>query len=246
MSKVISILTPTRQRPARLAQFIMSVYQHTSNKERVEMLIYVDNDDPAREQYMDFFEHCQTEFQNFLRIHFLFDEPKSVSKSWNDLYERSVGDIIIMGNDDLMYRTPQWDVRVEQAVEQYPDEIYCMWMEDGINSGAHCAFPIVSRKWCETLGYFTPGVFHFGYNDTWVYDIAMRVDRTQFLNNIIGEHLHFTQGKSQRDETYNRNRVEGRNYYQLDGVIFNSPEMIAKRDLDAHKLLEVINDFSNL
>ena len=74
----------------------------------------------------------------------------------------------------------------------------------------------------------------------------MRVDRTQFLNNIIGEHLHFTQGKSQRDETYNRNRVEGRNYYQLDGVIFNSPEMIAKRDLDAHKLLEVINDFSNL
>jgi hypothetical protein len=74
----------------------------------------------------------------------------------------------------------------------------------------------------------------------------MRVGRTQFLNNIIGEHLHFTQGKSQRDETYNRNRVEGRNYYQLDGVIFNSQEMVAKRNLDARKLLEVINDFSNL
>ena len=43
------------------------------------------------------------------------------------------------------------------------------------------------------------------------YDIAMRVGRTQFLNNIIGEHFTFLlKGKSQRDETYNRNRVEGR------------------------------------
>jgi hypothetical protein len=40
MSKVISILTPTRQRPNRLSEFVMSVYQHTEEKDRVGMLIH--------------------------------------------------------------------------------------------------------------------------------------------------------------------------------------------------------------
>ena len=181
MSKRISILTPTRQRPHRLSEFIMSVYQHTEEKDRVEMLMYVDADDPTKDQYMDFFVHCQTEFQDFLRIHFIFGAPKSVSKSWNELYIRSVGDIIIMGNDDMIYRTPSWDRMVELESNKFEDDIYCMWMDDRANQENHCAFPIVSQKWCETLGYFTPGVFHFGYNDTWVIDLAKRIDRCRYL-----------------------------------------------------------------
>ena len=55
MSKRISILTPTRQRPHRLSEFIMSVYQHTEEKDRVEMLMYVDADDPTKDQYYRFF-----------------------------------------------------------------------------------------------------------------------------------------------------------------------------------------------
>ena len=240
MSKVISILTPTRHRPNRLSEFIMSVYQHTDVKNRVEMLMYVDVDDPTKDQYLDFFEHCQTEFKDFLRIHFVFGAPKSVSQSWNELYIRSVGDIIIMGNDDMIYRTPSWDRIVELESNAYEDDIYCMWMDDRINRENHCAFPIVSRKWCETLGYFTPGVFHFGYNDTWVFDIARRIDRCRFLAGVIGEHMHFTQGKAPTDETYQRNRTQGSNYYQMDKVIFESPEMVQKRIDDAEKLKKVM------
>ena len=240
MSKRISILTPTRQRPHRLSEFIMSVYQHTEEKDRVEMLMYVDADDPTKDQYMDFFVHCQTEFQDFLRIHFIFGAPKSVSKSWNELYIRSVGDIIIMGNDDMIYRTPSWDRMVELESNKFEDDIYCMWMDDRAHQENHCAFPIVSRKWCETLGYFTPGVFHFGYNDTWVFDLAKRIDRCRYLGGVIGEHMHFAFSKSSFDETSARNRTEGSNYYKLDKVIFESPEMIQKRIEDAEKLKKVM------
>ena len=219
MSKVISILTPTRQRPNRLSEFIMSVYQHTEEKNRVEMLMYVDRDDPTKDQYMDFFVHCQTEFKDFLRIHFVFDEPKSVSKSWNDLYERSVGDIIIMGNDDLLY---------------------CMWMDDRINRDKHCAFPIVSRKWRETLGYFTPGVFHFGYNDTWVFDIDQKINRCRFLGGVVAEHMHFASQKAPYDETYARNRTQSYDFYELDRQIFDSEAMREKRIEDAIKLKKVM------
>ena len=240
MSKVISILTPTRQRPNRLSEFIMSVYMHTEVKNRVELLMYVDRDDPTKDQYLDFFEHCQTEFRDFLRIHFVFDEPKSVSKSWNDLYEKSVGDIIIMGNDDLLYQTPSWDRMVELESNKFEDEIYCMWMDDRINRENHCAFPIVSRKWCETLGYFTPGVFHFGYNDTWVFDIAQKINRCRFLGGVVAEHMHFASQKAPYDETYARNRTQSYDFYELDRQIFDSEAMREKRIEDAIKLKKVM------
>ena len=241
MSKVISILTPTRNRVSRLNDFILSVYQHTRKKGRVEMLMYVDDDDPSRQQYKEYSKHCQTEFAEMLNIRFVFGESKSVSASWNDLYAKSVGDILIMGNDDLEYRTSLWDLRIEKESERFEDEIYCMWMDDKIHEDRQCAFPIVSRKWCETLGYFTPGVFEFGYNDTWVYDIAKRIGRCKWIGNVVAEHMHFSQSKSQTDDTYRRNRVGDRgNLYALDGQIFDSLEMVEKRMADADKLRAVM------
>ena len=239
MSKVISILTPTRQRVSRLSDFVLSVYQHTEEKNRLEMLMYIDSDDPNKEHYMDYYDYLQTEFKDFMRVLFVCGEPQSVSKSWTDLYKKSVGDIIIMGNDDLIYKTPSWDRMVELESNAYEDDIYCMWMDDRINSDIHCAFPIVSRKWCDTLGYFTPGVFHFGYNDTWVFDIAKRVNRCRFLGGVVAEHLHFAANKSTYDETYAKKRHE-QNSYALDRHIFESEEMVQRRVADAEKLKKVM------
>ena len=116
---------------------------------------------------------------------------------------------------DLIYRTRGWDTNVEEESKKFPDDIYCMWMEDLINGEKHCAFPIVSKKWYTTLGYFTPGVFNFGYNDTWVFDVAKKVGRTHFIPNAVNEHMHFTTGKSGMDDTYNRNRTQERgNLYE--------------------------------
>ena len=52
--------------------------------------------------------------------------------------------------------------------------------------------------------------------------------------------MHFTQGKAIKDETYMRNREVGRNYYQMDEVIFNSKEMVQRRIDDAEKLKKVM------
>ena len=88
--KTISILTPTRGRPGRLGEFIKSVYETATDRLRIEMLMYVDSDDEAKDAYMDYLLFSQKEFSEFLRVHIIFGEPKSVSKSWNDLYERNV------------------------------------------------------------------------------------------------------------------------------------------------------------
>ena len=73
-----------------------------------------------------------------------------------------------------------------------------------------------------------------------MFDIAKRIGRCRYLGGVIGEHMHFAFNKSSFDETSARNRTEGSNYYKLDKVIFESPEMIQKRIDDAEKLKKVM------
>ena len=243
--KKIAILTPTRSRPGKLDTFIQSVYSTATHPERIFTYNYIDADDPRIKAYEEYTSRQHNNSTN------LIGEPQSVSISWNVLANLAVNeseqpaDILIMGNDDLIYRTPGWDDIIEEESLKFPDDIYCMWMEDLINGEKHCAFPIVSKKWYTTLGYFTPGVFNFGYNDTWVFDVAKRIGRTHFIPNAVNEHMHFTTGKSGMDDTYNRNRTQDRgNLYEKDKIIFDDTE--SKRKEDADKLMELTNGQSRV
>lgn len=237
--KTISILTPSRNRSDRLDTFVRSIYETADHPERIEILNYIDNDDPSIKEYKEFEDSYVSEFYELLNFRNLYGPPMSVSKSWNEIARMSLGDILIMGNDDLVYRTQYWDTTLETELRKYPDDVYCAWFEDKINGPKHCAFPIISRTWFDALGYFTPGVFHFGYNDTWVYDIAKKCGRTHFIKDVVVEHLHFTTGKSQMDDTYARNRTQEKgNLYAKDKIIFEETEQ--DRVKDAQKLLDII------
>lgn len=236
----IAILTPTRGRPLRLNEFMNSVLGYAHSPDQVMMFNYIDHTDPKLEEY----KSLLAGYYRPSSVVNVYGEEKSVSKSWNDLASMAHewgADVFIMGNDDLVYRTMDWDQKLKYELAKYPDEIYCAWMEDKINGERHCAFPIVSRKWYDTLGYFTPGVFHFGYNDTWLFDIARRIDRLHFLPHIVAEHMHGPSGKAPMDDTYARNRTQERgNLYEKDLVIFNNTN--CNRQEDAKKLMKVMLD----
>jgi len=219
-----------------MCRFVRSVFS-TAAGDDVYCYNYIDADDSSLPEYQE----KLSEFGAKAVTH--VGEPQSVSKSWNviaDMAMRDGADVFIMGNDDLVYRTQGWDTVLEERIKKFPDEIYCMWVEDKINSNRHCAFPIVSRKWVETLGYFTPGIFEFGYNDTWVFDIGKKVRRLLFIPEVVSEHMHATVGKSPKDETFLRNRVTERgNLYALDKVTFEKTE--GKRIEEAAKLMKVMD-----
>jgi len=235
-----SILTPTRNRPANCERFIKSVYNSTKTRKNVEMLFYVDEDDPAIEAYKSLHWHAQKEYEGFKKIEFVFGNPMSVSKSWNIIAERCIGDVLIMGNDDLVYQTDGWDEKLDQELDQYrQDKVYVAWMNDGINGERHCAFPIVSREWYECLGRFTPGCFNFGYNDTWIFEVGTMLERLHYIPFIKAEHLHFSVGKSEMDDTYAHNRTKEKgNLYAKDQVLFNKTR--AARMDDRDRLRELI------
>ena len=235
--KAISILTPTRNRPNNCDRFIKSLYETTQYTGTLELLFYVDNDYPAKDIYKEIEERWQN---NFWRVEFVIGEPMSVSKSWNIIAEKSLGDIMIMGNDDLVYKTVRWDAKLLGQLMELNDPYYLTWFNDGINGSKHCAFPVISREWYETLGYFAPGIFNFGYNDTWLYDIAKRVGKLNFMGDILVEHLHFSTGKANMDDTYARNRTQEKgNLYIKDKEIYE--RTVEDRIIAATKIKERSN-----
>ncbi|SVC81926.1 uncharacterized protein METZ01_LOCUS334780, partial [marine metagenome] len=171
--------------------FIESVYENCECPDTVEMINYIDDDDDEILDYQNYEKNFKNKFPKFLNIKNYYLEALSVSNSWNVLAKNSLGDIFIMGNDDLIYTTYGWDKILKEETKKYRDQIYLMWFNDGIKKNTHASFPIVSRAWYNTLGYFTPGCFNFGRNDAWLFQIALYLRRAHYIENVKIEHISF-------------------------------------------------------
>lgn len=136
---------------------------------------------------------------------FVYPRGMGVGPIWNRLASEAKGDLLLMGNDDQRYVTTGWDVRFAQESARYPDGIFLMWCDDGINGDRHAAFPCVSRRWTEAVGRFVPESFGFFYHDTWLYDVAHRIGRLRYLPDVSVLHAHWTVGGVD-DETTKANR----------------------------------------
>ncbi len=201
----VSVLVPTRGRPREAWRMAGSALDTASSVESVEVLLGVDADDP------EYHEYLRLQLENSGRNINCIVVPQgwTVSQIWNHLWKLSEGRVFLMGNDDQLFKTLDWDLRLLEVDRSYPDGIYVAWFNDMVNGATHCAFPCVSRTWTETLGYFAPEVgFRFFRNDTWAYDLGLRVGRTHYLDDVVIEHLHWSKG-GVKDDTTRRNRDGG-------------------------------------
>jgi glycosyl transferase/beta-hydroxylase protein BlmF len=201
------MLCPTRNRTVKVQRFVASVHRTCADPGHVELLFYVDDDDPALDAYRRTIEQLQQRYPDFRAIELVVGPPISVSRSWNTLAQASAGDLLMMANDDQLYVDYGWDRRLDEYVRAAPDPVFAMFFEDGQYPPDGGDFPIVSRTWYETLGYFTPGIFEFWYNEAWIFDIANRLQRITRIPKVLVEHLHYSDYKSVLDDTYKRHRL---------------------------------------
>lgn len=187
---MISLLTPTRKRPDRLTEMVGSAIETTLPGE-IEILCYVTDDDSSYDN-----------LEGSLAMSFIRGPRRTFSDLWNALIPFAHGDIFMLCADDVIFRTPGWAKIVEDAYSACPDKILCVYGDDlHPNGKTFAALPFVSRKWVETLGYFTPDGFTCDWCDTWIQDIADMIGRKQLLP-IVTEHRHYFWGKAAIDETY--------------------------------------------
>lgn len=222
----IAIITPSRGRPKELYRFFESVNSTVSGQNRIYFLFGIDEDDPSRYDYYSMLQQMLLRAKDNVKVVMVEEEKRSIGIIWNELARmkawKDSPDVFIMGNDDLMYDTPDWDIILEEKLLSEDHPFYMHWFDDGLNGERHCAFPIVTKHWIAATGSFAPECFLFFYHDTWVYDIAKKAGVARYIPEVKISHLHFSNGSSPNDRTY----AQWRNNptHNLDTDIFRQLE----------------------
>jgi hypothetical protein len=221
---MISILLPTRHRPDGLRRVIDTALHTSVISHNLEFVAYVDNDDTSYDK--DFPELV------------IRRGPRIVlSNMWNKCAELAKGDIFMQGNDDILFKTHGWDIKVEFAFEQSKSKILMVHGSDGSGSGHRSArgefgpHPFLHRRWFETLGYVTPPYFSSDYGDTWINDLANALDCRSYIPFVI-EHCHFHFGKASQDDV----TMDRLMRHSSDGVDRIYEELEPLRNIDIDKL----------
>ena len=205
----ISILCPTRGRPYLFSEMLRTLYFTRSDDTNVEVIVMLDPDDSAFKEYE---ELITGPYRGLVNITTIINEDKKPlsGELWNQLAQWAKGNVLMLANDDMAFRTKKWDLKVFEAFSRFQDRIAVVWCNDLQNGPKHAVFPMVHRNWYEKLGYFTPsgdrsvGTF---FNDTWIFDLGKRIGRLAYVQEATIEHLHFSAGKTKFDRTHKLNRL---------------------------------------
>lgn len=221
---MISLLVPSRGRPEQLRAMWQSAQQTATHPELIELLVYLDADDSALDEYLSVGGR-----QHVARRRLL-------SETWNELLPWAAGGILWHGNDDVIFRSADWDTRIRAAYDRLPDRIACVHGRDGIHNQHLATLGFYSREWVNALGYFMPPYFSSDYNDLWLSTVADMIGRRVFLDEVYTEHMHPAVGKAEIDQTH-RDRLDR---HRADDVDRLYRELAPKRAEDAEKLLAAI------
>ena len=197
MTPSISILLPTRGRPELAERFLRSVVEMSTDPNRIEVVLYVDEDDTDSHAIQ-----CDG-----LSINKIIGPRLSMGGLNTACLEQSTGDIIVPLNDDMVIRTPDWDRRIIEIHEKFSDGVYLAYPNDLHTGEMLSSTPILSRSTCEVLTHPFSNTYEGGFIDYHIMDIFKRLqmlgeERMAFLGDVVIEHLHYQYGKSEVDATY--------------------------------------------
>ena len=193
----ISIILPTRGRQSSVYRLLDSIVKTTDNPEDLEIILYTDEDD-LESQGISY---------NALTLIKLTGPSKPMGAITNICYKASTGRYIFLMNDDVIFQTLHWDKTVLMTFEKFQDGIALIYGNDLYKGEGIPTFPIISRTFCGLMDGVCPSGyirFHIEYH---ILDIFRRLShrgykRIAYLPHVIFEHMHYTIGKSEPDNTY--------------------------------------------
>jgi len=176
---MISILCPSRGRPT-LAKYMIDTAMSTAQTD-IEILLYLNNDDPALDEYKNIINNR----------HILVGNDRSPNYTWNKLSEIATHDIMFLVSDDAWFETQSWDHEVIKVFNEYPDRIAFVFpsidnlpWKTGIAPVDSCPHYFLHKNWIKAVGYFTPPQFWHWFSDLYWKKCALSIGRFRKMTNI--------------------------------------------------------------
>ena len=222
---LISLLVPSRGRPAGLLRMLQSAREHATHRRQIEAVVYLDEDDAHN--YLPFRERW---------VRPVVGPRILLSETWNVCCREARGEILMHCGDDIVFRTPGWDAIVRETFALSQDKILLVHGDDvSPNTDALATHGFLHRRWAETVGYFVPPLFSSDWNDVWLTEVADMLGRRVKVP-IVTEHMHYSFGKAERDQ----NTIEREERGVRDKVVERFLATADQRKRDADKLRRVM------
>lgn len=174
----ISVLIPTRHRVNRLRIVLDSYAATTEGGLTAELVFRVDDDDRETQDFL--LQHSGLHVVIGPR----YQGYGSMARFFNELYLESHGDVLMCGNDDMIFRTPHWATEILQAANAYPDGVFDLGVATFNES--HYPFSIVSRRVANHLGFlWDPRIF---WGDVYLRDVMNAFGRCIMLPHVRVDH----------------------------------------------------------
>jgi glycosyltransferase involved in cell wall biosynthesis len=234
-----SIIIPTKNRVAAIQELIETIFNTSDFFEKIEICFYIDNDDIESKEHILYLIYKYGK-----NIKYITSEKKlNLSQMWNYAYEQiSTGDIIMLCGDDIRFRTKSWDTIIKNEFLSVDDKILLIFGNDLIQCEHLATHSFVHRTWITVSGFWLPPYFCADYVDTWLDEVARKINRRLYLPHIVTEHMHYSVNKSEYDDN-TANRLENARK-ENPGQIFENTKQ--ERIEHAENLLKYIESFKPL
>lgn len=192
----ISMILPTRERPALARRMLDSAFESADRPDGLEAVLYVDRDDTPSHGI----DHAG------LNVVKLIGPRAKMGAITQACFAASHGRVLMLVNDDQVFRTTGWDTELLNTFARIPDDVALVWGNDLCRGATFPTHPVLSRTVCEILGGVCPRAYRRDYIDTHIYDVFCTLrrlghDRLVHLSHLVFEHLQVDVGKADVDNT---------------------------------------------
>jgi hypothetical protein len=185
----LSLIVPTRGRPAPLGRVLDSVAATASHPEQIEVVLVIDDDDPSSHSV----SHPK------LAVKSVVGPPGRTMGTLNATgYAAARGEYVMLLNDDVVARTRGWDATVLRCFRRFPDPVALIHVNDTLIRDYLCTFPILSRAYCDLIGGICPVEYRRYRIDDHIEDVfnllaVLGERRAVYLPDVVFEHLNAVQ-----------------------------------------------------
>lgn len=159
----ISIIIPSRNRPAGLLSVLTAFDATASGQNDVRYIALIDDDDYVTlEQVTHWDKSGMLPPQTHVMVE---DRTRLVNARFNSAVGAHPADIYSQACDDAFPLCHHWDALFAGA-RQLPA---FGWRE--ANDPGNCTYPVISERWREAVGRFYPEYFPFWFADTWIGEV---------------------------------------------------------------------------
>ena len=194
---MISHLIATRKRAAQLERLLDSIEMTFSKTTQIEFLFHLLIGDEASFKVLN-------KLEGKYKYDYLWNSDEfSLVQLYNQLASKAKGDILAYINDDMVFRTPDWDLEVQKLFLQDKKALVA-YGPDGHWNGEIATWAFIKRDWLNIFGWLAPPQYKHFYFDTWITDVSNASHTSAYSPLLLIEHVHYHYKKAEFDETYSK------------------------------------------